>query len=317
MSTNDRLRFDAITKTFPASRRCRMCPSPSAPAKFMACSAKTGPASRRCSASVRRLQADLRQHAGRWHARRLPPSDGRAPGGICMIHQELQQVPHLTVAQNMFLRPSSHTSQSLLVARAEQERRAGEALAMLDPGIDPAAPISSLKVAQRQIVENRPGAARQGTHHCDGRADLELTPSEFERLAEVIARLAGSGVAIVYVSHKIGRSVPHLRTREHHARRARLIDVVRSRRGLAPRRHPADGGARAEQDAHVSHATEVVNCKRRNLTSPKIRDVSFRVAKGGSGRDRRARRLRKHELLRFIAGVDRLSGGASRSTAEP
>ncbi|WP_292404389.1 ATP-binding cassette domain-containing protein, partial [Mesorhizobium sp.] len=72
--------------------------------------------------------------------------------GVAMIHQELQQVPRLSVAQNMFL---GHplTRGGIFVARREQERRAAEALAAIDPTIDPAAPLGSLKVAQRQIVE--------------------------------------------------------------------------------------------------------------------------------------------------------------------
>ncbi|TIN13449.1 MAG: sugar ABC transporter ATP-binding protein, partial [Mesorhizobium sp.] len=72
--------------------------------------------------------------------------------GVAMIHQELQQVPRLSVAQNMFL---GHplTRGGMFVASREQERRAAEALAAIDPSIDPAASLGSLKVAQRQIVE--------------------------------------------------------------------------------------------------------------------------------------------------------------------
>ena len=59
-----------------------------------------------------------------------------------MIHQELQQVPHLSVAQNMFL---GHplTRGGMFVARREQERRAAEALATIDPSIDPSAPLDA------------------------------------------------------------------------------------------------------------------------------------------------------------------------------
>ena len=73
--------------------------------------------------------------------------------GIAMIHQELQQVPELTVAQNMFLGRPLTSAGGMLVSRGEQERRARQVLERLDPGIDPAAPIKTLKVAQRQIVE--------------------------------------------------------------------------------------------------------------------------------------------------------------------
>ena len=61
--------------------------------------------------------------------------------GIAMIHQELQHVPKLTVAQNMFLGHPLTAVGGLLVDRAAQERAAAEALRSLDPSIDPAAPI--------------------------------------------------------------------------------------------------------------------------------------------------------------------------------
>src|SRR6476620_10214682 len=73
--------------------------------------------------------------------------------GIAMIHQELQHVPELTVAQNMFLGRPLKAAGGLFVARRDQERAAAEALAPLDTSIDPAAPIKTLKVAQRQIIE--------------------------------------------------------------------------------------------------------------------------------------------------------------------
>src|SRR3984957_278451 len=79
------------------------------------------------------------------------PLDARR-AGIAMIHQELQQVPELTVAQNMFLGRSLIRG-ALFVDRARQQREAAAALAQLDPTIRPDAQIKSLKVAQRQIVE--------------------------------------------------------------------------------------------------------------------------------------------------------------------
>ncbi len=78
---------------------------------------------------------------------------GARRAGIAMIHQELQHVPELTVAQNMFLGRPLRMAGGLLVDRRAQERAARAALAPLDASIDPAARINTLKVAQRQIVE--------------------------------------------------------------------------------------------------------------------------------------------------------------------
>ena len=123
--------------------------------------------------------------------------------GIAMIHQELQHVPELTVAQNMFLGHPLKAAGGLLVARRRQERAAAEALAPLDPAIDPAAPIRTLKVAQRQIVEIARAVMEDAKVLAMDEPTSSLTPAEFERLAVLIAELAARGVSVIYVSHKM------------------------------------------------------------------------------------------------------------------
>ena len=70
-----------------------------------------------------------------------------------MIHQELQQVPELSVAQNIYLGAALRRAGGLIVDSAAQNAEARRILAPLDPSIDVTAPIRSLRVAQRQIVE--------------------------------------------------------------------------------------------------------------------------------------------------------------------
>src|ERR1700761_3217939 len=137
---------------------------------------------------------------GRTLALRGPLDARRA--GIAMIHQELQQVPELTVAQNMFLGRSLKRG-SIFVDRAAQEAAAAKALAPLDPSIRPDAPIRTLKVAQRQIVEIARALLENARIIAMDEPTSSLTPSEFERLAVVIASLAAKGVSIIYVSHKM------------------------------------------------------------------------------------------------------------------
>ena len=72
--------------------------------------------------------------------------------GIALIHQELQQVPELDVAQNMFL-GDPITKWGVITNRAAMQLRAKQLLAQLDPTIDVRTKIKHLRVAQRQIVE--------------------------------------------------------------------------------------------------------------------------------------------------------------------
>ena len=75
------------------------------------------------------------------------PSDARA-AGIAMIHQELQHIPALSVAQNLFLGRPLTRAGGLLVDRRAQERRAREVLADLDPGARYDGALTTSAVAQ-------------------------------------------------------------------------------------------------------------------------------------------------------------------------
>ncbi|RUW59244.1 sugar ABC transporter ATP-binding protein [Mesorhizobium sp. M7A.F.Ca.US.008.03.1.1] len=228
--------------------------------------------------------------------------------GVAMIHQELQQVPRLSVAQNMFL---GHplTRGGIFVARREQERRAAEALAAIDPSIDPAAPLGTLKVAQRQIVEIARALLDRARIVAMDEPTSSLTPSEFERLAQVITGLARDGVAVVYVSHKLDEVFGICR-RATIMRDGVVVDSV-DLNDLSEKAVVAMMvGRELAQEHHNSHATNKVTLSARGLSSAtKVRNVSFDLHRGevlgiaglvGSGRT---------ELLRLLAGADRATAG--------
>ncbi|KAA3509806.1 ATP-binding cassette domain-containing protein [Agrobacterium vitis] len=237
------------------------------------------------------------------------PLDARQ-AGIAMIHQELQQVPHLSVAQNMFLGHSLTHMGGLFVSRREQEQRAAEALSMIDRSIDVSAPISSLKVAQRQIVEIGRALLDKAKVIAMDEPTSSLTPSEFDRLAEVIADLSASGVSIIYVSHKMDE-VFRICQRASVMRDGKLVGIVDMKATSEKQVIAMMVGRELMQETHHSFVTDQVRLKASNLSSgTKIKNVSFTLKKGevlgiaglvGSGRT---------ELLRLIAGVDRLSEGS-------
>lgn len=228
--------------------------------------------------------------------------------GVAMIHQELQQVPQLSVAQNMFL---GHplTCGGIFVARREQEHRAAEALAALDPTIDPAGPLGSLKVAQRQIVEIARALLDRARIVAMDEPTSSLTPSEFERLAELIAGLARDGVAVVYVSHKLDE-VFGICQRATIMRDGVVVGSVDLAQVLEKAVVSMMVGRELAQEQHRSHASSEVRLSVRGLASAtKVHDVSFDLHRGevlgiaglvGSGRT---------ELLRLLAGADRASSG--------
>ncbi|TIP82468.1 MAG: sugar ABC transporter ATP-binding protein, partial [Mesorhizobium sp.] len=172
-----------------------------------------------------------------------------------------------------------------------------------------AAPLGSLKVAQRQIVEIARALLDRARIVAMDEPTSSLTPSEFERLAEVIAGLARDGVAVVYVSHKLDEVFGI-------CQRATIMrdGVVVGSVDLAQMSEKAVVsmmvGRELAQEQHRSHASSEVRLSVRGLASAtKVHDVSFDLHRGevlgiaglvGSGRT---------ELLRLLAGADRVSSG--------
>ncbi len=118
--------------------------------------------------------------------------------GIAMIHQELQLVPELTVAQNVFL--GQETNKAGLLVRGDIARfHALEATC--DFGLDPNQKVADLRIAERQKVEIMRAIARDARVIIMDEPTSSLTEDEAQRLHELIRRLKSQGVTIIYVSH--------------------------------------------------------------------------------------------------------------------
>lgn len=228
--------------------------------------------------------------------------------GIAMIHQELQNVPELTVFQNMFLgRPL--TASKVFVNKAEEIKAAAEVLKSLDPTIDPRVKIKDLKVSQQQIVEIARALLENARIIAMDEPTSSLTPSEFERLADLIRRLAKSGVSIIYVSHKMDE-IFTVCDRATVMRDGHYIDCVGIRNETEESIVTRMVGRRIEKVGHQSYCTDEVVLEVRNLgRAPVVKPASFKVHKGevlgisglvGAGRT---------ELFRLIAGLDKPTSG--------
>ncbi len=229
--------------------------------------------------------------------------------GIAMIHQELQQVPELTVAQNIYLGAALRRAGGLLVDRRGQEAEARALLEPLDPNIDVTAPIRSLRVAQRQIVEIAKSLRARARLIAMDEPTSSLTPTEFDRLVAVIEKLRAQGVSIIYVSHKMDEVY----------RLCQSATILRDGVVVGRVEIPATPvatvietmvGRELAHAAHHSFAKERVVMAAHGLTrGTVVRDASLTLREGevlciaglvGAGRT---------ELLRLIAGVDRADSG--------
>ncbi|PZU46928.1 MAG: sugar ABC transporter ATP-binding protein [Arsenicicoccus sp.] len=230
--------------------------------------------------------------------------------GIATIHQELNLVPSLSVAENITL---GRTPRRLgLVDRPQMRRTAREALERIGLDVDLDRPVGTLGIARQQLVEIAKALSVQARFLVLDEPTAALTRTEIAQLFSVVDQLRRDGVGMVFISHhleeiaEIGDSVTVLRDGSFveevpastpEPELIRLM-VGRSIDQLFPRRQAEAG----EPLLEVSGLTR----------EGAFEDVSLTVRAGevvglaglvGAGRT---------EVLRAIAGADRYDAGSVR-----
>ena len=121
--------------------------------------------------------------------------------GIAIIHQELNLIPELTVAENIFLGREPRTAAGLLdVTSMERESRA--LLDRLHLAIPPDRPVKWLRVGEQQLVEVAKALSLDARVLILDEPTSALSQTEIDRLFAVIAALKDHGVTMIYISHK-------------------------------------------------------------------------------------------------------------------
>jgi ribose transport system ATP-binding protein len=242
-------------------------------------------------------------------ARIQNPRDALARG-IRIIYQELNLVPRLSVAENIFL-GSIPTRGLGLIDWTRLSAQAAALLSDLAMTIAPTTPVHRLSLAERQLVEIAK-ALRDASSRVlvMDEPTSALTTREVDRLFALIERLTARGVAVVYITHRldevyrIGHRVTVMRDGRRIATRVlaetsvpELVRMMANRdigEHFPKIRRP--GGAERLRVAHVTRAGV-------------LDDVSLTLRAGevlglggllGAGRT---------ELARVIAGADRFDAG--------
>jgi ribose transport system ATP-binding protein len=120
--------------------------------------------------------------------------------GVAMIYQELALAPHLDVQSNVLLGLEEHRWG--FMRRTRERRRVVDALALLEhPEIRPDTPVYRLSPGACQLVEVARALVVDARVIVFDEPTSSLTAEDTEHLFELIERLKGRGVSVIYISH--------------------------------------------------------------------------------------------------------------------
>jgi ribose transport system ATP-binding protein len=122
--------------------------------------------------------------------------------GISIIFQELNLIPQLSVAENIFLGREPLNPFGLIDYR-ELHRRSSELLGRLQLDVTPATPLARLRVGQQQVVEIAKALSFDARVIIMDEPTSAITLQEVEVLFTLIGQLKRQGVGIVYITHKL------------------------------------------------------------------------------------------------------------------
>jgi ABC-type sugar transport system ATPase subunit len=242
--------------------------------------------------------------------------------GIRIIHQELNLVPDLSVAANIFLGEEITGRFGLLSERA-MNQRAAEVLSRLGARIDPRARVRDLRIGDQQMVEIAKAIAFRAEIVIMDEPTSALSDAEVARLFRVIGDLKAANHAVIYISHKMnevfrladqvtvlrdGRLVTSVPAAEASPTKVVQWMVGRALAGDSPRKN-----SHIDQDSDPILEISDLNVARDSGSGrPSLSNVNLTVRKGeivgiagllGAGRT---------ELLESIFGVD----GSQHRTGE-
>ena len=230
--------------------------------------------------------------------------------GIGMIHQELNLMPHLTVAQNIFI-GREPMRLGLFIDAAMANAQAQQLLDSLNIRIDATTLVSNLSVAKQQLVEIAKALSYDSELLVMDEPTAALTESEIVELFKFIRQLKAKGHGIIYISHRLeelweisdrvtvmrdGQYVDTVNTAD-----VTKEDIINMMVGRVIYEDP-------KQKSNVPPDAPVV-LEARHLVAKNVKDVSFTLHKGeilgfaglmGAGRT---------ETVRALFGADPLESG--------
>lgn len=231
--------------------------------------------------------------------------------GISMIHQELNLMPHLTLAQNVFIGREPRQGVRFMLAEKQINAQTQALFDSMHLKLDPRTRVADLTVATQQMVEIAKALSFDSQVLIMDEPTAALTEAEIAELFRTIRQLRDKGVGIVYISHRL-EELKQIADRITVMRDGRYVGTEDAQTIAIDRIISMMVGRTIfESTPEVpEHPDEEVVLEVKNLNrGSAVRDVSFKLRKGeilgfaglmGAGRT---------EVARVVFGADAPDSG--------
>ena len=236
--------------------------------------------------------------------------------GIAIIHQDLNLLPGMTVAENLFLAREPLNGLGM-IDWPRLRARCRELLSALHQDIDPDAMVGRLSVGQQQMVEIARALSLDAQVVIMDEPTDALTDVETDILFDAVRHLRENGKGIIYISHRLDEifrlcdSVTVLR--DGHMVFTGPVAAIDEQALI----HHMVGREIVEKYPYVQESGGALRLRVEHLTAPGITDISFEVRAGevvgfaglmGAGRT---------ELGKALYGASRIAAGSVRIDGQP
>lgn len=231
--------------------------------------------------------------------------------GIVIVHQELNMMNHLTVAQNIFI-GREEFRHNLLIDDGASIKKAKKLFELLKLDINPTEKVGNLTVGKQQMVEIAKALSMDAKVIVFDEPTAALTESEINELFVIIDDLRAKGVGIIYISHRMDE-IARITDRVTVMRDGEYVGTVNTKETTKDEIIAMMVGRTIYEDPKAASAVAddapvVLEVKNLNAGSS-VKDVSFQLRKGeilgfsglmGAGRT---------EVARLLFGADKKESG--------
>ncbi len=231
--------------------------------------------------------------------------------GICIIHQELNLMGHLTLAQNIYIGREPRSTMRFMLDEKKINQQTEALFANMRLRLDPRTRVADLSVAKQQMVEIAKALSFNSQVLIMDEPTAALTDTEIEDLFVIIRELRENGVGIVYISHRL-EELKRISDRITVMRDGRYVDTVETDKvaidqiiSMMVGRTIFESSPELPETPSQEIVLEVKNLNRGKA----LRNVNFNLKKGeilgfaglmGAGRT---------EVARAIFGADLIDSG--------